>query len=133
MSDLLLADLIVAVHVAYVAFVVVGQLLILAGIARGWRWIRNPWFRTIHLIAIVIVAGESVLNVPCPLTTWEAQLRQRAGQTVSSGSFIGNLLHELLFFDAPEWAFNVSYVAFALVVAATFWWAPPAWRPRASR
>jgi hypothetical protein len=125
MSDLLLADLIVAVHVAYVAFVVVGQILILIGIWRGWRWIRNPWFRTIHLIAIVIVAGESVLNVPCPLTTWEAQLRHRAGQSVSGGSFVGNLLHELLFFDLPEWVFNVSYVAFALLVAATFWWAPP--------
>jgi len=55
-------------------------------------------------------------------------LRHRAGQEVSGGSFIGNLLHELLFFDAPEWVFNVSYVAFALLVAATFWWAPPRWR-----
>src|SRR6516164_9564440 len=33
----LLADLIVAVHSAYVAFVVIGQALILIGLIRGWR------------------------------------------------------------------------------------------------
>src|SRR5262249_13116289 len=132
MSDLALADLIVAIHVAYVSFVVIGQLLILIGIWRHWRWIRNRWFRVLHLLAILIVAAEALLSIPCPLTTWEARLRQAAGQEMSQGSFVGNLLHRLIFFDAPDWVFNVSYVLFAAIVAVTFWFAPPDWKSQRS-
>jgi hypothetical protein len=121
----LLADLVVAIHVAYVAFVVVGQLLILVGILCRWRWVRNVWFRAAHLIAIAIVAGEALLDIACPLTVWEQQLRTLGGTPTQGGTFIGNLLHELIFYDAPEWAFTMAYVAFALLVAATFVLAPP--------
>src|SRR3954471_1604567 len=132
MSDLALADLVVAVHVGYVAFVVFGQILILVGIWRRWRWVRNRWFRTIHLLAILIVAGEALFNVTCPLTAWEAQLRERAGETVQQGTFVGHLLHKLIFYDAPDWLFNVSYVLFAALVALTFWLAPPNWKGRSA-
>jgi len=130
MSDAALADLVVAAHVGYVAFVVVGQIFILIGIWRHWAWVRNRWFRCLHLLAILIVAGESVLNIPCPLTVWEAQLRERAGQQVTQGTFVGNLLHELIFFSAPDWVFNLSYVVFAVLVGITFWFAPPVWGRR---
>lgn len=132
MGDALLADLIVAIHLGYVAFVIVGQVLILIGIGRRWRWVRNRWFRVLHLLAILIVAGEALFNVTCPLTSWEAALRERAGQSVETGTFIGKLIHNMLFIDAPEWAFNLCYVLFAALVALTFWWAPPVWKPRAS-
>jgi hypothetical protein len=90
--------------------------------------VRNRWFRTIHLLAILIVAGEALFNVTCPLTAWEAQLRERAGETVQHGTFVGQLLHKLIFYDAPDWLFNVSYVLFAALVALTFWLAPPNWK-----
>ena len=125
MTYQLLADLIVAIHSGYVAFVLVGQLLILVGVWRGWRWVRNWWFRVAHLVAISIVALEAVFDVACPLTTWEQQLRAAAGQEVSRGTFIGDLLHNLIFVDAPPWAFTLAYVAFALLVIATFVFAPP--------
>src|SRR5437762_7533149 len=121
----LLADLIVAVHTAYVAFVVIGQVLILVGVARGWRWVRNFWFRVAHLVAIAIVAAEALFDVACPLTVWEDRVREWGGQAASGGTFIGNLLHNLIFYDAPPWAFTTAYVAFALVVALTFVLAPP--------
>ncbi|HEY1376170.1 MAG TPA: DUF2784 domain-containing protein [Gemmataceae bacterium] len=121
----LLADFVVAVHSAYVAFVVVGQVLILIGLWRNWRWVRNWWFRVLHLVAISIVAAEAVFNVACPLTTWEQRLRELAGDEVSHGTFVGDLLHNLIFVDAPPWAFTVGYVAFAAVVLATFVLAPP--------
>lgn len=132
MSDALSADLVVALHSAYVGFVVGGMALILIGIWRNWRWVRNPWFRISHLLAILIVVGESLLDIPCPLTTWEAELRQRAGQMTNGESFIGRCLHNLLFINAPEWLFTVGYLAFAMLVALTFWWAPPAWKSRSA-
>ena len=45
MFDAYLADGVVALHVSYVAFVVLGQLLILAGVVFRWQWVRNFWFR----------------------------------------------------------------------------------------
>ena len=120
-----LADAIVALHVAYVGFVVVGLLLILLGACLRWQWIGNHAFRIAHLTAIVIVALEAVLGIPCPLTVWEADLRRLAGQQSAEGSFIGHWLHELLFFDFPPWVFTTAYVSFALLVVGTLWLAPP--------
>ena len=36
------ADLILLLHVFFVAFVVVGLVLILAGKWQGWSWVHNP-------------------------------------------------------------------------------------------
>ncbi len=129
MAYRLLADLVVAVHCAYVAFVVVGQLLILVGILRKWGWVRNRWFRVAHLAAILIVAAEAVLDIACPLTVWEQRLRVWGGLPARGGTFIGNLLDDLLFYDFPPWVFTAVYVGFALLVLATLVLAPPRWRP----
>lgn len=125
----LLADLIVAVHVGYVSFILLGQVLILIGAALGWGWVRNRWFRVLHITAIVIVALEALANIACPLTVWEYQLRRSAGQTVAEGTFIGRCLHDLIFFDnLPPWVFTVAYVSFAGLVLATLIFIPPRWR-----
>jgi Protein of Unknown function (DUF2784) len=120
-----LADLVVVIHVAYVAFVVVGMLLILVGLVRHWTWVRNFWFRMIHFVLIASVAAESLLGIVCPLTTWENQLRMAGGAADQPGSFVARTLHALIFFDAPEWVFTVAYGLFALAVLATLIFAPP--------
>jgi hypothetical protein len=128
-----LADLIVFIHVAYVGFVVVGLLLILAGILFRWQWIRNPWFRSIHLLMILVVAFEAVIDFECPLTTWEGQLRHAAGQQTNEMSFVGRLLNDLLFFDARyEPILHLGYYAVAGLILATFLVAPPRFRRRAA-
>lgn len=123
-----LADLVVAVHVAYVSFVVGGQLAILAGILLRWQWIRDLWFRLAHLLAITLVAAESIANRPCPLTVWERDLRALAGQAAAERDFVGRLLHDLIFYDFPTWVFTTAYITFALIVLGTFVLAPPRWR-----
>lgn len=70
------ANTIVVIHLGYMAFVVVGLGVILLGMFRGWQWIRNPWFRFIHLAMILIVAFEAVIDFECPLTTWERDMRK---------------------------------------------------------
>ncbi len=125
----LLADLLVAVHLGFIAFVVGGQLAILIGAARRWGWIRNRWFRVGHLLAIVFVALEAVMGMICPLTDWEYQLRHRAGQIVEEDiSFVGQFVREILFYEFPTWVFTTAYVSFALLVLATMVFVPPQWR-----
>jgi hypothetical protein len=121
----ILADLIVIFHAAYVAFVVFGLLAILAGIVFRWGWVRNIWFRVIHLTMIVIVVGEALAGVPCPLTIWEKQFRIQAGQTGYTGDFLGYWAHRLLFYNADPWVFTLIYTVFGLAVLAAFVLAPP--------
>jgi hypothetical protein len=133
---LALADLALVIHAAFVAFVVVGLVLICVGRFRGWAFVRNFWFRAAHLAAIGVVAGESLGGYVCPLTTWEDQLRLLAGRRQRyAGSFIQHWLHRVIFFDLDERVFTIAYVAFFLAVALSLWVVPPRWarvgeRPR---
>jgi hypothetical protein len=130
----LLADLVVVLHFAYVAFVVGGMAAILAGIALHWPWVRNFWFRTIHLLMIGVVVLESVCHVLCPLTEWENRLRELGGQTADTRSFIGRWVHRLMFVDASSTALTTGYCLFGLAVLLVWIFAPPRWpwkrRPR---
>lgn len=121
----LAADALVVVHFSYASYVVVALLLTLLGIWRGWAWVRNPWFRYIHMAMIGIVVIESWLGIPCPLTVWEQQLRGLAGQQTYQGEFIATFVHDALFWEFPAWGFTVMYTAFGAAVALTFLLAPP--------
>jgi uncharacterized protein DUF2784 len=130
---LVLADLVLVVHAAFVAFVVVGLVLIWIGRLRRWSFVRNIWFRAAHLAAIGVVAAESLADFVCPLTTWEDQLRLLAGgEQRYQGSFIQHWLHRLIFFDLGESVFTIAYIAFFLVVALSLWLVPPRWPGRSS-
>jgi hypothetical protein len=129
----LLADGVVAAHAAYVSFVVVGQLLIWFGWALGWGFARNRWFRSLHLLTIAIVVLEALLNIDCPLTAWEYQLRVAAGQDVSEATFMGRLLHWLLFYDAPAYVFTIGYCITGALILGTFVLFPPALQRQVSR
>ena len=126
----LLADLVLALHVGFVGFVVLGLGLIVAGNLRGWQWVNRPQFRWLHAAAIAIVATQAWLGVVCPLTTLEMWLRAQAGLPTYPGAFIGHWLQALLYFQAPPWVFTVAYSAFGLTVAAVWLRFPPDRQPR---
>ena len=116
--NLFLADAILFLHVFIVAFNVIGLVLISVGGMLRWSWIRDPWFRVVHLATIVIVVIQSWLGVICPLTTLEMTLRSRAGDAVYAGSFISHWLSSIFYLQAPAWAFTIAYAAFGIVVVA---------------
>lgn len=125
----LLADVVLALHVSIVVFVVVGLLLIILGNIFRWGWVNALWFRAVHLLAIVIVVAESWLGITCPLTTLESWFRAKAQQETYTGSFIEHWLTQLLFYEAPAWIFTLAYSAFAILVLLTWWKFPPKRQP----
>ena len=114
------ADLILITHVTFVAFVIVGLMVILIGGAFGWSWIRNPWFRVLHMASIAVVIVQAWLGVICPLTTFEMYLREKAGEATYQGAFIAHWLQDLLYYEAPAWVFAVCYTLFGLAVVASW-------------
>ena len=124
-----LADGLAVFHFSYVAFVVIGELAILFGAALGYRWARNPWFRSLHLLAIAVVALEAVFHIDCPLTVWENSLRAAAGQATSNETFVGRLVQRLFLNDIWQpWVYEYLHIGFGLLVLATYVLFPPRWR-----
>jgi hypothetical protein len=109
-----------------VAFVVLGFVIIWIGYFRGWKFVRNFYFRAAHLAAMGYVALEAVFGLTCPLTTWEERLRAMAGQEDQyRGSFIQYWVHRFMFFNLPEWTFTIVYIAFFALMVLTFWIVKP--------
>ena len=120
-----LADIVLSVHVAVVAFVIGGLVLIVVGNLKRWSFVNAWWFRLAHVAAISIVVAQAWLGVVCPLTTLESWLRARAGEATYDASFIEYWLQRVLYYDAPPWVFTLAYTAFALAVLAVWWRFPP--------
>jgi hypothetical protein len=120
-----LADLILVIHFAFVAFVVVGFTLIVIGYFLRWSWIRNRAFRIAHIAAIGIVVLESWVGVLCPLTAWENALRGEGGY---GESFIAYWLRQIMYYDLPTWAFTLIYSVFGGAVVLMWIIAPPRFR-----
>jgi len=124
-NHLLLADLILVAHALFVVFVVVGLILILIGGVCLWSWVRNPWLRLSHLIAIGFVVIQSWLGAICPLTIWENSLRQKAGEDGYQDTFMSHWLENLLYYQFPQWVFVVAYTLFAALVLVSWFWVRP--------
>jgi len=122
---LLLADAILLLHVLIVVFNIFSLIFIFIGKAFSWHWIRNPWFRLVHLITISIVILLSWLNSICPLTSIEMTLRSKAGGTTYSGTFISHWLEAILYYQAPPWVFSLCYTLFGVLVILSWFMIPP--------
>ena len=82
-----LADLILALHLVFVLFVVLGGLLVL-------RWPRAAW---LHIPAAIWGVLIEYTGWICPLTPLENSFRARGGQAGYSGGFIEHYIQPLLY------------------------------------
>jgi len=120
-----LADLVLVLHFALVVFVIGGLAWILIGNRFPLPGANAPWFRILHLLAIVVVVAQAWLGAACPLTLLEDWLRDAAGQPGRDGTFIQYWVGRLLFYRAPPWMFMTAYSLFGLAVLAAWWRHPP--------
>lgn len=110
----LLADLTLALHFTFLAFVVGGGLL-----ARRWRWIAVP-----HLLAVAWgVYVELMPGLLCPLTTWENVLALRAGEAGYEGGFIEHYLMAVIYPDGltPTMQRTLGVLVIAVNIAVYTW------------
>jgi hypothetical protein len=87
MPYLLIANLLVLLHLAFVGFVVLGALLVL-------RWPRLVW---VHLPCALWGALIEFAGWVCPLTPLEIRFRQLGGQAGYAGGFIEHYLLPVLY------------------------------------
>jgi hypothetical protein len=87
MSASLLADAVVALHLAFIVFVVGGALLL-------WRWPGLVW---LHVPALLWGAFAELSGTVCPLTPLENRLRALAGEQGFRGGFVEHYLLPLIY------------------------------------
>jgi hypothetical protein len=122
-----LADVVAVVHLAYAGFIMLALLLVLMGYLFHWQWVKNRWFRGIHLGMIAIVVAEAWPGIICPLTTFEAELRLQAGQDFDA-TRVAQFVHGFLFYDAPWWVFTACYTFCGAMIVTSLRLVPVAWK-----
>src|SRR5208283_211957 len=117
---LLLADGVLVLHAAVVFFNIGAVPLIWLGHFKRWSFVRNFYFRILHLCLLGFVTAEALLGAVCPLTAWEDELRIRAGTEARyAGHWLAHWLHGLIFYDVNARAFGAGYLCFLLLVIFT--------------
>lgn len=81
------ADLILVLHLAFIAFVVLGALLVL----------RNHWMVYLHVPAAGWGAFIEISGRICPLTSLENSLRRSAGESGYAESFVEHYLVPIIY------------------------------------
>lgn len=125
----LLAEAILGAHLVVIAFNVLGLIVIPAGAALGWDWVRLRWWRLLHLASWAIVALQAALGRACFLTIWQDAAMGQGGGT----PLIERWVDSVIYWPLPIWVFSGLYlVLFALVL---WLWrrVPPTRRARADR
>ncbi|HUZ11442.1 MAG TPA: DUF2784 domain-containing protein [Caulobacteraceae bacterium] len=126
----LAADLVLAAHLAVIAFNLFGLVAIPLGARLKWSFVRRPGWRLAHLASLAIVAAQAIAGRACFLTIWQDQL---AGARQSQ-PLIMRWVDSAVFWPLPLWVFEAVYVAIFAYVVALFWLVPPrGWRRRGAR
>lgn len=107
-----LADLIALLHFFFVAFVLLGGLLVL-------RWPSLAW---IHLPAAVWGVLIEFAGWICPLTPIENALRRRSGQEGYAGGFIEHYLLPLIYPAGLTRGVQITLGLVVLIVNGLIYW-----------
>ena len=111
MLDLIAADVVLSVHLAFVLFVVVGGALVLS----------RPRFAWLHVPAVVWGVLVEASGWVCPLTPLENALRHSAGESGYADDFVQHYLVALLYPEAFTRGTQVFFVLLVIAVNALFY------------
>lgn len=118
----LLADFVLVLHAGFVAFVMLGALLVL-------RWPRLAW---VHVPVALWGAGIEFLGGICPLTPLENHWRRLAGELGYQGGFVEHYVVSVLYPDGLTRRVQLVLGALVLLVNGAIY-ARVLWRLRSAR
>jgi Protein of Unknown function (DUF2784) len=126
---MILAEAILAAHLAIILFNVFGLVAVPIGAARGWRFVRIRWWRILHILLLAAVAVQAVAGRACILTVWQTAL---AGSTARPAPLIMSWVDRLIYWPMPIWVFAAAYVVVFGYALALLWLVPPRRKPAKS-
>lgn len=113
-----LAGIVLAFHLLVIGFNVFGLIAIPVGAGRQWQFVRQKWFRLLHLGSLTLVVVQALTGRACFITIWQDRM---AFTGASHEPLIMRWVNSLIFWPLPMWAFTVSYCLIWLYVLALLW------------
>lgn len=116
-----LAQAVLAAHLAVIAFNVAGLIAVPLGAWLGWGWVRIRWWRALHLAALAVVAIQAAFGRACFLTIWQDEL----SGAPTAQPLIVRWVDALIYWPLPIWVFTAAYLAiFAYAIGLWVWVRP---------
>ena len=104
--NVLFSEIVLLFHFCIFLFMVLSFFLIPLGYYQKWEWVKNKYYRLIHLILMGIIFIETILGFMCPLTILENFLRN----DIEINNKITQIIHQIMYLDLPTYQFIILYL-----------------------
>ena len=104
--NVLFSEIVLLFHFCIFLFMVLSFFLIPLGYNQKWEWVKNRYYRLIHLILMGIIFIETILGFMCPLTILENFLRNN----IRINNKITQIIHQIMYWDLPTYQFIILYL-----------------------
>ena len=103
---MILSEIVLLLHFSIFLFMILSFILIPYGYYQNWEWVKNIYFRSIHLILMGIILIETILGFMCPLTILENFLR--ADKKIDN--IFSKIIHQIMYWDFTNYQFIILYL-----------------------
>ena len=104
--NMILSEIVLLLHFSIFLFMILSFILIPYGYFQKWEWVKNIYFRSIHLILMGIILIETILGFMCPLTILENFLR--ADKKIDN--IFSKIIHQIMYWDFTNYQFIILYL-----------------------
>ena len=104
--NMILSEIVLLLHFSIFLFMILSFILIPYGYYQNWEWVKNIYFRSIHLILMGIILIETILGFMCPLTILENFLR--ADKKIDN--IFSKIIHQIMYWDFTNYQFIILYL-----------------------
>ena len=110
--NILFSEIVLLFHFCIFLFMVLSFFLIPLGYYQKWEWVKNKYYRLIHLVVMGIIFIETILGFMCPLTILENFLRN----DIEINNIITQIIHQIMYWDLPSYQFIILYLLSLLYI-----------------
>ena len=100
------SEIVLLFHFCIFLFMILSFFLIPLGYYQKWEWVKNRYYRLIHLVLMGIIFIETILGFMCPLTILENFLRNDK----EINNKITQIIHQIMYWDLPSYQFIILYL-----------------------
>ena len=119
--NILFSEIILLLHLLIFLFITLSFILIPIGYFQKWKWVKNKYYRSIHLILMGIISIETILGFMCPLTILENYFRD----DIKVDNKLTEIAHQILYWDLPNYQFIILYIlSFSYLIFLWFFFKP---------
>ena len=104
--NVLFSEIVLLFHFCIFLFMILSFFFIPLGYYQKWEWVKNKYYRLIHLILMGIIFIETILGFMCPLTILENFLRNN----IEINNKITQIIHQIMYWDLSSYQFIILYL-----------------------